>query len=547
MTAALTGITKRFGPMVALDGVNLHVPAGQVTALLGANGSGKSTLVKVVTGAHPPDLGTVTIDGRDLPRDCSPAHAMAAGIRAVHQEAPLVDRLNIAENIALYTRYPRRRMGRIAWRSLRQSSQQILDELGIRRSSRDLASGLTAAERAILATGLAVRSAAGRLRLLVLDEATASLPEHEAAPVLARLRQLADKEVAVLLVTHRLGELASADHLAVLSGGRVAYNGKPDGVTPQEIVSIMRAGPGRGERPEHGEAAGHAGTQGKGRSVTGETRRTAETGPAGHGEDSAAAEGTDAPRPVPARRPASAARPTAVGPVLELDGLAGTELRPLSLRVGAGEICGIAGMRGSGLDEFPRVVSGAEHPTAGRVRVGGVTLPDGYGPRQALSAGVTYLPADRLHDGGIAYLPVLDNITLPEAARFWHRRRSERAAADDVIDRLAIQPPDPRVLFGALSGGNQQRVILGRLLRLHPRVLVLADPTYGVDPAARQIIFAAIRTAAKDGIAVLITSTEPEQLAGLCTRVLVLRDGRAAADLSGRDLSADNLMAKALA
>jgi ribose transport system ATP-binding protein len=211
-----------------------------------------------------------------------------------------------------------------------------------------------------------------------------------------------------------------------------------------------------------------------------------------------------------------------------------------------GEIVGVIGVRGSGLEELPRLLTGAEQRRGGTVEVTGHRLPGTLPPRVAIRHGLVHLPADRLHEGGIHTLPVSENVILPEARRFWHRRSEMRTAVRQVVSYLDVRPTDPSTVFGRLSGGNQQKVILGRLLRMRPRVLVLADPTYGVDPAAREVMFDAIRDAGASGISVLMTSTEPEQMAGLCDRVLVLHDGRLAEEISGPVMTAENLMTKAM-
>jgi ribose transport system ATP-binding protein len=516
MSAALHGITKRFGAFTALDQVSAEIRDGEIHALLGANGSGKSTLVRTVTGVYRPDAGRIDIEGRDVTSGWSPAAASAAGVRVVHQEAPLADRLPIAESVALFTGYPRGKIGRIRWRRLHNATQSMLDDLGIRRRSRDLAAALTAAERAMLAVELALRGAGGGLRLLVLDEATAALPDSEAAPFLAHVRRVADRGHPVLMVTHRLAELEIADQVTVLDIGRVAISGSAEEVSRQDVLAVMRGGlprPGAEAVPEPSPAPAAA----RVRTLMHAAGGTA-AGPPGRGS----------------------------GLALRVRGLEGREVRGLDLDVAAGEIVGVAGVRGSGLEELPRLITGAERRRRGSIEAAGKLLPPGLTPRMAIRHGVVFLSADRLHEGGVASLPVSENVILPEIGRFWHRPAAQRRAVTDVVRYLDVRPDDPSVLFGRLSGGNQQKAILGRLLRLRPRVLVLADPTNGVDPAAREVIFAALRDARANGVAVLMTSTEPEQMAGLCDRVLVLADGRLADEITGADMTVENLMARTL-
>ena len=524
MTAALYDVTKRFGTFAALREVSLTVEDGEIHALLGANGSGKSTLVRTMTGVYVPDGGRILIDDRDVTAGWSPAAAAANGVRVVHQEAPLVDRLSIAENVALFAGYPRGALGRIAWRRLRADTQRLLDDLSIKRRSRELAGRLTGAERAMLTVELAVRTAGENLRLLVLDEATAALPEAEAEPFLRHVRGIADRGLPVLAVTHRLAELAYADRVSVLDAGRLVIEGPVSKVERSEIVRVMR-----GTAPVSGPASGPADATGAG-TRTGPGRRAA--GIAALWEREAGG------RAVPPQ-PAS-------GPVLRARDLRGHDVDGLDLDVAPGEIVGVIGVRGSGLEELPRLLTGAEQRRAGTIEVAGQRLPGSLPPRVAIRNGLVLLPADRLREGGIHTLPVSENVILPEARRFWHRRAETRTAIRRVISYLDVRPTEPATVFGRLSGGNQQKVILGRLLRMRPRVLVLADPTYGVDPAAREVMFDAIRDAGASGIAVLMTSTEPEQMAGLCDRVLVLRDGRVTEEISAHAMTAENLMTKAM-
>ncbi|WP_086561277.1 ATP-binding cassette domain-containing protein [Streptomyces africanus] len=522
MTAALHGVTKRFGTFAALSEVSLTVEDGEIHALLGANGSGKSTLVRTMTGVYVPDAGRILIDDRDVTGGWSPPVAATAGVRVVHQEAPLVDRLSIAENVALFAGYPRGLFGRIAWRRLRADTQRLLDDLSIKRLSRELAGRLTGAERAMLTVELAVRTAGENLRLLVLDEATAALPEAEAEPFLRHVRGIADRGLPVLAVTHRLAELAFADRVSVLDAGRVVIEGPASKVERSEIVRVMR-GAAPATRPAGDTSA-----------MTEEDHARGGIGIAALWRREAGGSGAGPP-PQPR-----------TGPVLRVRDLRGNDVDGLDLDLAPGEIVGVIGVRGSGLEELPRLLTGAEQRRGGTIEVAGRRLPATLPPRVAIRHGLVFLPADRLREGGIHNLSVTENLILPEARTFWHRRAQMRTAVRQVVSYLDVRPTDPSTVFGRLSGGNQQKVVLGRLLRMRPRVLVLADPTYGVDPAAREVMFDAIRDAGASGIAVLMTSTEPEQMAGLCDRVLVLRDGRVAEEISGSTMTAENLMTKAL-
>jgi ribose transport system ATP-binding protein len=510
MSVDLTGITIRFGSLTALDNAGIELRDGEVHALLGANGSGKSTMVKILTGVYAPDAGRITIHGQDVTAGWDPAVATQAGVRVVHQEAPFLDTLSIAESVALFTGYPRRVTGAIAWRQLRSRTQELLDRTKIDRRPTDLARTLTGAERATLAVELATRAAGDSLRLLVLDEATAALPEAEATPFLEYVRTVADQGTPVLMVTHRLGELAWADRVTVMSAGRVALRDERAAVDHTTVIDIMRSvGTTAVDRLE---ASAGSRTSGAIQQLWSEPRE-------------------------------SAATPGDV--VLVAQGISGDGMQDVNLQLRAGEIVGAIGPRGGGVEALPRLLTGASPLIGGRITVNGKALPAPLEPKDAISFGVLHQPADRLHEGGWAGLPVAENVTLPSARRFWHRKREERSVVARVIEYLDVRPRDPQVMFGKLSGGNQQKVIIGRLLRMRPTVLVLADPTYGVDPAAREVMFDAIREARAAGTAVLVTSTEPEQLSGLCDRVLLVHDGAITEELTGEQLSVESLLARA--
>lgn len=508
MSVALRGISKDFGGLKALDDVDLEIRAGEIHALLGANGSGKSTLVRVATGVYAPDRGSILIKDRDVTNGWSPSAASAAGVRVVHQEAPLLDRLPISESFAIFGGYPRRATGNINWSRLNRETQQLLDELGLNRRSRDLAGQLTGAERALLALEIAVRSAAGKLSLLVLDEATAALPNAEAQPFLDRVRGLADAGLPVLMVTHRLPELAFADYVTVLDAGKIALAGHPQDLDRARTIAVMRG------------------------SASASNSATTTSHHSASGSSSA-----------PLWQPKTGTSDDEV--VLRVVGLSGLTLAGVDLEIRSGEIVGVVGPRGGGLDELPTLVAGVvDHE--GTIEVRGQQLPHRANPRVALQSGVALLPADRLHDGGIETLSLGDNITLPDVRRFWHKRKSEIKAIERVVDYMSVNPPRRQAVFGRFSGGNQQKAILGRLLRMNPAVLVLADPTYGVDPAARETMFRAITDAKRAGAAILLTTTEPEQMFGLCDRVLVVANGSIVEELHTDQLTIENLMAKAI-
>jgi ABC-type sugar transport system ATPase subunit len=500
MAIAVEGVTKSFAGVRILDNVAVSVPDGQIHALLGANGSGKSTFAKILSGVYQPDHASITIKDREIPSILSPQHAAELGIAIVHQEAPLIDNASVAECIALYRGYPTR-SGLVQWRRLHREIEAMFERSGVRIDPRMLAGRLTPAERALVSLVIALDRAPSELSLLILDEVTASLPRDEAAPYLERIAALAQSGVSVLMVTHRLAEVRSkASRMTVLRDGKVAYVGNPSEKDDDAIIAMM------------------VGSSEPGRSGASSQPRVL----AGFWSDFGVA--GDA-----ARKPAE--------PLMEVEGLAGEQLVDVGFTLHVGEILGLAGLKEAGIGELPLVLGGAQPRRGGRISVAGRELSLTSSPSAAMAAGIVLLPGDRAHDGGVRTLSLGENIMLPAFDRYWGRNDRERSVVDRLISDFDVRPPRPQALFGTLSGGNQQKALLAKWLHLRPAVLVLDDPTSGVDPGARQTIFELLRDAASEGLGILFFSTEPEQLAAMCSRVLILKDGVIAGSLSGAELS----------
>jgi ribose transport system ATP-binding protein len=518
---SLVQVTKTFGDVTVLDHVSLDFLPGQVHALLGANGSGKSTTVKIMSGVYQPDGGEIALDGVAQPGFATPADATRRGVRVVHQEAPLIDTLSVAEAVALHRGFGAPAIGRVPWRRLRSRVQDLLDQwdLGIRATQ--MCSTLGPADRAGLALAIVMSDqlphdsaddTSTPVRLLIVDEVTASIPEGETGAHLQRLRTVADQGVAVVMVTHRLAELEIADDISVLRASRVAYH--------------QGGGPRRPVRELVGEMVGTA------------------------NQPDPLAEREAANQPVgalwqvaPAVRGHHAVRTAqADEPVISVIDVSGTQLRGCGFTARPGEIVGFAGLRQSGIEELPRILSGGGRRTGGSITVGDVAIGPAATPAELIHAGVAGIPADRLRDGGVPNLSVDENIVLPALPSYWHRTTLRRSLVGAVIEAFDVRPARSSARFGSLSGGNQQKVLLGKWLAMRPRVLVLDDPTYGVDPGARETIFDAIVDAAANDICVLFFSTEPEQLVRVCDRVVILRNGQNAAELKGADLTIENLM-----
>ncbi len=512
------GISKRFPGTQALSDVTVQVDDGSIHALLGANGSGKSTLVKVLTGVLRPDSGHLVVNGEPLPELPSPSVAVRHGIRVVHQTAPLIDSMSVLECIALFRGYPRTRVGFVSWRKARSIARETLGKVGLGHiSTQALARELSGAQRALIALAIALRDDEAPAALL-LDEATASLPDSEAEQFLEVVGSLARKGAPVLMVTHRLEEVRRfADEVTVLHEGKVVYSGPTTEITDDELISFMIEG----------------------------TLGDLYALPVSPAAEAIRTDGRLSPR-LQRLWATTPEKPVNIH-LTESPALAVTELRTallddLSFTVGRGEVVGVVGLVQSGVAELPYVLAGVTTRRSGIICVGGIALPLPHNPRIALEKGLVLLPSDRLREGGIASLTVEENALLPDAHRYWSHGKSAQAATADLIDSLQVRPPEPFAQFRALSGGNQQKVILGKWLRLHPTFFILDDPTSGVDPGARRVIFQTVRTAAAVGVGFLVFSTEPQQLATVCDRVIVLKAGRPMRTLSGESLSGRAIM-----
>ncbi|MFJ9865842.1 sugar ABC transporter ATP-binding protein [Streptomyces sp. NPDC101165] len=475
------GLGKRFGGTLALAGVDLDVRAGSVLALLGPNGAGKSTLIKVLAGVHRADAGQITVAGHPLgTREASRSMSF------IHQDLGLVEWMTVAENIALSTGYPRR-AGLISWRRTGEQCTEALRIVAAHLDPEATVAQLAPAERSLVAIA---RALAARAKLIVLDEPTARLPAVDCARLFGVLHALRDRGHGILYVTHRLDEVYEvADTFAVLRDGR--------------LVS-------------HGPVAGHS--------------------PARLVRDIVGAEPTDF-HPTGVR---------AVGPaVLALDRVRTPGVGPVSLELAAGEVLGLVGLTGAGHTDLGRALAGAEPILAGRVLLGGRP----YHPRtvaDAVRLGVGLVSADRQREGCAAELTVRENLLAnPRAggrpAPRWISPGRERAHATALIDRFSVRPRDSEAPIAVLSGGNQQKVMIGRWLRADLRLLILEEPTASVDIGARTTVYRLLDQALAAGLGALLVSTDFEEVTRVCGRALVFVRGSLTAELSGAGLTVSGL------
>jgi ribose transport system ATP-binding protein len=487
-------VRKHFAGVRALDGVSLSLHAGEVHALVGENGAGKSTLIKIITGVYPPDEGEVDYLGEPV-AFARPRDAQAAGISTIYQEINLVPLRSVAANLYL-GREPLNRLGLIDYRRMHRAARETLAGYGITVDVRGRLGDLGLGVQQMIAVARALSTNA---RVVIMDEPTSSLEPREVDLLIGIVDVLRERRIAVLYVTHKLDEVFRVcDRVTVLRDGRVAHSGTVAGTTRLRLVATML-----------------------GRDVD-EVRR--------HGATTFADGQRDATGP----------------PVLHAEGLS---RRPLlddvSVDVHAGEVVGLAGLLGSGRTETAKALFGADRVDAGTVSVGGRRARR-WSPAAAIRSGLGMVPEDRKAEGIIGDLSVRDNIVLAALPRLtvagFVSESRQAALVDTFVKRLRIKISHPGQKVRELSGGNQQKVLLARMLCLQPRVLILDEPTRGIDVGAKSEIQALIDELARLGLGVLLISSELEEIVEGADRVLVLRDGAVVGAFRGDEVSEDRIM-----
>ena len=482
----VVGATKRFGNSLALNDVGLSVAPGSVCALVGANGSGKSTLIKALAGYHTLDAGVVHVHGQELNPHRLGEQAKAAGLRFVHQDLALIPSLDITDNLALGRSYLVDSLGTITWKREEEQVRRQLGGVGIAISPRERVANLGPVDRTLVAIARALDRLDSRLNILILDEPTARLPQSEASKLISRLEGLKNLGLPIIYVTHRLDEVYRlADTVAVLRDGREAFSGPLSAVTPDDLRDLITGAPKTSREPPKREA---------------EPRLVAS------GEL-----------------------------VLELKDVSSRRLRDVSLRLYRGEVLGVTGLVGSGKSELGRIIYGLQSHSSGEITVDGKSINSHLADPRG-SAKVGYIPQDR-RAGLFPSLSVEENITITAVDRLksWyglsHRRLMD--AALRVINALRVQPADARVPVGVLSGGNQQKVALGKWLQLPLEVLILDEPTQAIDIGTKHELMTTIRARARsEALAVLWLESDIEELVKYADRIIVMSSGRISAEFS---------------
>ncbi|WFE55503.1 sugar ABC transporter ATP-binding protein [Micromonospora sp. WMMD712] len=490
----MTAISKIFPGVRALDGVDFRLFPGEVHALMGENGAGKSTLIKVLTGVYSTDAGTITLDGQQV-SFAGPMQATAAGVSTVYQEVNLLPNLSVAENIFI-GREPRR-LGAVNWREMRRRAKELLARIDLHIDVTELLGSYSLAVQQMVAIARAVDVNA---RVLILDEPTSSLDADEVAQLMRIMRQLRDDGIAIVFVTHFLDQVYGiADRITVLRNGRLVGE-YPTAELPQiALVEKMI-----------------------GKELDALERLDSET----DRDRTAVTQGE---------------------PLVAADGLGRSgSVAPFSLTIHAGEVVGLAGLLGSGRTEVARLFFGADRADQGRLAVDGAPAAI-RNPVAAIDRGVAFCSENRRTEGLVGELSVRENIILAmQAARGWLRpvpRRKQDELVERYIKALSIRPANPDMPVRNLSGGNQQKVLLARWLITEPRLLILDEPTRGIDIGAKTEIQRLVAQLSDGGMAVLFISAELEEVLRLSHKVVVMRDRRLVAQLDNDDtLDADRVM-----
>jgi len=483
----LVDISKQFPGVKALDGVSFDVRPGEVHALCGENGAGKSTLLNILTGNLQPDGGSINLNGEAV-TITGPAHATRLGLAIVYQQLSLIDGLSVAENI-FANRQPHNRWGLVDYRTLNDLARALLQQLNVTDIQPETAVGrLSPGQKQMVEIAKALSQ---NPDILLLDEPTASITERETQTLFQLIRQLKAGGKAIVYISHRLNEIfAIADRVSVLKDGRYQETWPVSDITSEQLIRHM-----------------------VGRDIT--TTRT---------------------------------RSSATDEVLlAVENLSGVGFTDISFQLRRGEILGLAGLVGAGRTEIARAIFGADRTHSGTVRLKGESIHVEH-PADAFKLGIGYLPEERKTLGIFADRSVADNLLAsdpPTGKTGWYDTQAGRINAEEYRQKLNIRTPSVSEKMANLSGGNQQKVVLARWLRTNPDVLVVDEPTHGVDVGAKAEIYDLLRNVAAQGKGVLLISSELPELLALSDRILVVREGRLSGELNGSEATEEQIMALA--
>jgi len=487
-------VKKAFGGAYALRGVTLEVAPREVHAIIGQNGSGKSTLIKILSGYYQRDSGSIRVRGETVPQTFTAEWLRHRGVSFLHQDLGLVPTLSVLENLRV-GRFTTGHAGNISWRQERELVDRLLLTFGLHIDCRQPLLRLSQAQQTVVGIVRAFQDvdAVAEGGLVVLDEPTSALPSRETEILFTAIRRVKDAGHSVVIVTHHLEEVfAVADRVTVFRNGEVVCTEQVAAMTERSLVQSMLGG------SLHALTPMQPGTQ-----------------------------SSDC--------------------VLRVDKLDGQLCSQVSFEVRPGEIVGLTGLLGSGHDELPYLLYGATTPRNGVITIRGVPLPK-LTPRLARRHGIALLPAGRQTQSGIPRATVRENVSLPRLREYMRARGidsgSEKTAVEEVLQRFNVQPPVPGARLETLSGGNQQKALLGRWIATSPELLILHEPSNGVDVGARQGIFEILQSCARDGMGIVVASSQYDDIAAICTRVLVFSRGKIIKELAGGNLEANQIAAE---
>jgi ribose transport system ATP-binding protein len=491
----IKGLSKTFGGARALDAVDLTINRGEIHGLLGENGSGKSTLIKVLAGFHAPDEGTLHINGDHVPLPLAPGQFSTLGLSFVHQDLGLLRELTVLENLRLID-FAQSKSWRIDWRSERKRARALFDEFDLDLRPDTLVNDISETDRALLAIIRAseeIKKATGadKRGLLVLDEPTVFLPREGVERLFAMARSVVEHHASVLFVGHDLDEVREiTDRVTVLRDGRVHGTVDTKQSTESELVEMIIG------------------------------RRLAQL-------------------------ELTRAEVTSKEVAASVTDLHGVKVKAIDFDVRKGEVLGVTGLLGSGFDEVPYLMFGARPCFGGQLTTSGATYDlAAMTPKRALGAGMALIPADRQRDGAVGSLTIGNNVMMQVMDQYQPmnlqlRKMSKRAG--ELLKEYDVRPNDPGLAYQSLSGGNQQKALLAKWMQTEPELVLLHEPTQGVDVGAREQIFRMLSAAAEGGTSIVCASSDYEQLAAICDRVLVIGNGRIVQELTGGDVVKDRI------
>jgi len=482
----MTNIVKNFAGVQALRGVDFDLYPGEVHAILGENGAGKSTLIKVITGVHQPNDGEIYLDGRQV-HFANPLESRQHGIAAIYQEPSLFPDLDIAENIFV-GRQPMGVGRRVAWRRMYRGAAELLDSLGVELSPKTKARDLSVAQQQMveIARALSVNA-----KILIMDEPTSSLTLAEVEDLFRIARRLREAGTAIVFISHRLEDLFElADRVTVLRDGDYVGTRETAGVTTEELIQMMVGRTLSDLFPKQEVEAGEV--------------------------------------------------------ALKVDGLTLPGVfADVSFELRKGEILGMAGLVGAGRTDVARTIFGIATAAAGAIEIDGRPVKI-RSPQQAMNLGLAYVPEDRQHHGLVLPMNLSQNITLPILSEYarggWLKKGAELEAAQRAASQMAVKAASLWQKAQELSGGNQQKVVLAKWLSTHPRILMLDEPTRGIDVGTKAAVHALMSELAAQGMAILMISSELPEILGMSDRIIVMREGRVTAQLTRAEATQEKIM-----